>query len=79
MTAEQVLRLENEQREIETRINKLEKFMISDTFDSLCDLQKSLLIQQYNAMCSYNNILCLRCRILHLNVSSNAERLESIK
>lgn len=68
MTIEQVKKLENEQFELEDRINKLEVFMCSDVFNELCDLQKSLLIQQYNHMCSYNNVLCLRLKILNCNV-----------
>ena len=63
-------RLEDEQIQLESKIVKLENFMISDDFNELCDLQKSLLMQQYNSMCSYNNVLCLRLRILNCNVKS---------
>lgn len=71
-------RLENEQKELERKISKLELFMISDEFEKLCDLQKSLLMQQYNAMCSYNNVLCLRIRIVNPDlVGTNDERLNN--
>lgn len=68
MTKEQLDRLEDEQIHLEKKISKLELFMISDDFNELCDLQKSLLTQQYNSMCSYNNVLCVRLRILNCNV-----------
>ena len=80
MTVTQLKSLENEQIELEGRINRLESFMISNDFNSLCDLQKSLLIQQYNHMCSYNNVLCLRLRIINPDlVGLNSERINNAK
>lgn len=53
-------RMKDEQKELNERILKLEKFMNSDTYHELCFRDQLLIVHQSNAMNEYNTILLKR-------------------
>jgi hypothetical protein len=57
-------RLVEEQVQLEERLNKLDSFILSDSFDKIDDVQKALLQVQATAMNAYNQ--CLKERLERL-------------
>jgi hypothetical protein len=57
-------RLENERIELNERINKLGDFIVSDKFQSVQEVQQSLLNIQFAAMNAYSQCLLERLKWL---------------
>ena len=61
------VRLINEQFELQEKINKLNGFINSESFENIDIFQQNLLKEQIVAMESYNNILIKRLAALGIN------------
>ena len=57
-------RLKTEQKELESKLDKLDNFILSDKFKGVDDVQRALLQVQATAMNSYNQ--CLKERLERL-------------
>ncbi len=58
-----VQRMVEEILQLKQKIEKLSKFLKSQTFNELDDYQKSLLVRQYSAMCAYFEVLAARLEL----------------
>ena len=57
-------RLKTEQKELESKLDKLDNFILSDKFKGVDDVQRALMQVQATAMNSYNQ--CLKERLERL-------------
>ena len=60
-TPDYIVRLREEIREVNDRLQKLAAFETTKTFKKLSAYQKDLLVAQYGAMLAYRNVLNIRC------------------
>lgn len=60
------LEIENEQKQLELKINNLENYLKNNPERIIGEFQTSLLINQLNYMICYNNILCVRLNTLEV-------------
>jgi hypothetical protein len=66
-----ITRLKEESNELISKTEKLARFINTESFNDIDEIQKGLLKIQYSAMMTYLN--CLRERLLWLMAKQNAE------
>ena len=54
-------RLMTERRELNERLKKLDAFILTETFQKLDKVDRTLLVRQRSAMADYDDILLTRC------------------